>query len=207
MGRYTGPRNRIARRFGVNLGLKSNPSKVARRLSQKPGVHGPGARPKAPSSYGRQLLEKQKAKYMYGLREKQLQRYVAMARRTAGNSGTTLLQLLERRLDNVVYRLGFAVTRAQARQMVSHGLFQVSGNKLNIPSHLVHQGDRILIKPSKVRRPVFLGLSEKLAAREPPSWLTVDAAAMSGLVVSLPGEADFEKLFDVKPIIEYFSTR
>lgn len=207
MGRYTGPRNKIARRFGVNLSLKSNPIKVARRLSQKPGVHGPGARAKTPSSFGRQLLEKQKAKYMYGLREKQLQRYVNLARRTAGNSGTTLLQLLERRLDNVVYRLGFALTRAQARQMVNHGLFQVNAKKLDIPSHLVKKGDTISVKENKKASPLFSGAAEKLAARELPSWLTLDASALSGQIVSLPGEPDFEKLFDVKPIIEYFSTR
>src|SRR3989338_2728138 len=135
MGRYTGPKNKIARRFGVNLGLKSNPTKVARRLSQRPGVHGAAKKPKSVSSYGKQLIEKQKAKYMYGLREKQLRRYVEKATRIKGNSGDMLQQFLELRLDNVVYRLGFANTRAQARQMVNHGMFQLNGKKMDIPSH------------------------------------------------------------------------
>src|SRR3990167_2965199 len=104
MGRYTGPRNKIARRFGVNLGLKTNPAKVARRLKQPPGAHGPTKRARV-SSYGRQMMEKQKAKFMYGARERQFRRYVDDAVREGGDSGVNLLRLLERRLDNVVYRL------------------------------------------------------------------------------------------------------
>src|SRR3990172_4512924 len=101
MGRYTGPRNKIARRFGVNLGLKTNPQKVARRLKQLPGVHGPGKRPRAASSYGKQLLEKQKMKFLYGLRERQLRKYVLEATRQGGDSGINLERLLECRFDNV----------------------------------------------------------------------------------------------------------
>ncbi|KKW41626.1 MAG: 30S ribosomal protein S4 [Candidatus Magasanikbacteria bacterium GW2011_GWA2_56_11] len=207
MGRYTGPRNKIARRFGVNLGLKSNSAKVARRLNQRPGVHGPGSRPKAPSSFGKQLIEKQKAKFMYGIRERQLRRYVDTARSTRGNSGTMLLELLEMRLDNVIYRLGFAATRAQARQMVNHGMFVLNGKKMDIPSHVVKIGDTVTIKPNKAKKKLFEGMDEKLEKQELPSWLTADRATLSGKVVSKPGETDFEKLFDVKFIIEYFSTR
>ncbi|OGH64354.1 MAG: 30S ribosomal protein S4 [Candidatus Magasanikbacteria bacterium RIFCSPHIGHO2_01_FULL_41_23] len=207
MGRYTGPRNKIARRLGVNLGLKTNPAKVARRLSQKPGVHGPNKRPKAPSSYGRQLLEKQKAKFIYGLRENQLRRYVTEATRLKGNSGTYLLQLLEMRFDNVVYRLGFAGTRAQARQMVTHGMFFLNNKKLSIPSHTVSIGDVVSIKPSKTKKKLFENIGDKLETQQLPSWLTNEPKALTGKVVSEPSKDDAEHLFDVTLIIEYFSTR
>src|SRR3989338_2852729 len=108
MGRTITPKNKIARRFGVNLGLKTNAAKVAKRLNQPPGVHGPKKRPGAQSSFGKQLLEKQKAKVVYGLRERQFQRYAKEATRLEGDSGINLMQLLESRFDNVVYRLGFA---------------------------------------------------------------------------------------------------
>lgn len=207
MGRYIGPKNKIARRFGVNLGLKTNPTKVARRLSQPPGAHGTTKKRKTVSGYGRQLQEKQKAKFMYGIRERQLHRYVREATRLTGDSSVYLQQLLERRLDNVVHRLGFAVTRAQARQMVTHGMFMVNGKSLNIPSYLVRVGDTIALKPNKAQRPSFSHVTEQLAAKEMPSWLTVDAEKKSGRVTSLPLDKDFEKVFDVKLIIEYFSSR
>lgn len=207
MGRYTGPKNKIARRFGLDLGLKTNPAKVAKRLKQMPGVHGPNKRPKAPSNFGRQLLEKQKAKFIYGIRENQLKRYVTEATRLKGNSGTMLLELLEMRLDNVVYRLGFASTRAQARQMVTHGMFMVNGVKLNIPSHTVSIGDVVTIKPSKTKKKLFEGTSEKLQNAIMPSWVKVEPKTMTGTVLSRPAATDVEKLFDVTLIIEYFSTR
>lgn len=207
MGRFTGPKNKIARRFGINLGLKTNPTKVARRLNQMPGVHGPNKRPKAPSSFGKQLIEKQKAKFIYGLRERQLKRYVTEATRVKGNSGTLLQQLLETRLDNVVYRLGFAGTRAQARQMVNHGMFNLNGKKLDIPSHTVKVGDEITVKTNKSKKKLFEGMAEKLETANLPSWLTIEPKALSGKVVSLPKPDDVEHLFDVTYIIEYFSTR
>lgn len=207
MGRYTGPKNKIARRFGVNLGLKSNPTKVARRLSQKPGVHGPNKRSKAPSSFGRQLLEKQKAKFIYGLRENQLRRYVNEATRQKGNSGTFLMELFERRMDNVVYRLGFASTRAQARQMVTHGMFLLNGKKMSIPSHTVNVSDAITVKPSKSKKKLFENMADRLETQQLPSWVTVEPKTMTGKVVSLPSKDDAEHLFDVTLIIEYFSTR
>lgn len=207
MGRFTGPRNKIARRFGVNLGLKSNPAKVARRLNQQPGVHGPGKRVKAPSSFGKQLLEKQKAKYIYGIRERQLRRYVDEATRVKGDSGVHLQQALEMRLDNVVYRMGFALTRAQARQMVTHGMFFLNGKKLDVASHLVKPGDVVTVKPTKAKSKLFEGMSEKLEKATLPSWVSNDSAALSGKVLSAPQKDDFEKIFDVTLIIEYFSTR
>ncbi|MBT3419180.1 MAG: 30S ribosomal protein S4 [Candidatus Magasanikbacteria bacterium] len=207
MGRYIGPKNKIARRFGINLWLKSNPAKVSRRLKQAPGVHGPTKRRKSLSGYGRQLAEKQKAKFVYGLREKQLRGYMKEANRRDGDSGVNLHQILESRLDNVVYRLGFAITRAQSRQFVSHNMFTVNGKKMNIPSYLVKTGDVIALKENKKKKGVFHELTERLSHVEVPGWLSVDAKAQTGKVLNTPLEENFEKTFDVKLIIEYYSTR
>lgn len=207
MGRTITPKNKIARRFGVNLGLKTNATKVAKRLNQPPGAHGPKKRPGAQSSFGKQLLEKQKAKVVYGLRERQFQRYATEATRLEGDSGVNLMQLLESRFDNVVYRLGFATTRAQARQFVSHNMFTLNGKKMNIPSHLVRTGDVVALKSTKTKKKIFENITEKLQSYEAPSWLAVDAAAKSGKVLHKPAEADAEKLFDVKLIIEFYSSR
>lgn len=207
MGRNIQPKNKISRRFGVNLGLKSNPAKVSRRLSQPPGVHGPKKRHGATSSYGKQLLEKQKAKYVYGLRERQFARYVKQASGMTGDSGLNLQRLLELRLDNVVYRLGFAVTRAQSRQIVSHGMFKVNGKKINIPSHLLKVGDIVAMAENKSKKKFFTGLEEKLQNKELPSWLSLELDKKQGRILNLPGESDFEKVFDVRLIIEYYSTR
>lgn len=207
MGRYTGPRNKIARRFGVNLGLKSNPTKVAKRLNQKPGVHGTSRRPKSVSVFGKQLEEKQKAKYIYGIREKQIRRYVNEATKAEGDSGVYLQQMLEMRLDNVIYRLGFGITRAQARQMTTHGMFMVNGIKLDIPSHIVKVGDEITVKANKNNKKIFDSLVERTKNYEQPSWLQFNATTKTGKVISKPMKEDFEQVFDVKFIIEYFSTR
>lgn len=207
MGRNIGPKNKIARRFGVNIGLKSNPVKVAKRLSQPPGVHGPKRRSGGTSGYGKQLIEKQKAKLIYGLREKQFRRYVQKATKTAGNSGVVLLELLECRLDNVVYRLGFAITRAQARQFVNHGMFAVNGKTIDIPSHIVKVGDVISLKENKSKKKIFEGVKDRISKMELPSWVSFDPGKLSGKVLSKPSDKDFDKVFDVKPIIEYYSTR
>lgn len=207
MGRDIGPKNKLARRFGINLGLKSNAAKVARRLSQPPGVHGPKKRRNSTSSYGKQLLEKQKAKIIYGLREKQFRGYVTEANRREGDSGVNLQKLLEMRLDNVVYRLGFADTRAQARQFVGHGMFTLNGKKMDIPSHLVKIGDEIQLKENKQKKVIFETISDKLSKVNAPSWLSIDSAKKSGKVLSDLQEDDFDKIFDVKLIIEFYSAR
>lgn len=208
MGRNIGPKNKIARRFGINLGLKSNAIKVARRLGQPPGVHGPKKKSKkGPSGYGRQLLEKQKAKIIYGLRERQFRRYVEEATRVKGNSGVILLQMLEERLDNVIYRLGFALTRAQARQFVGHGMFMVNGKRMNIPSYIVSVGDVITVKPNKVNKKIFVGIDETLSKKELPGWLSLDVPKKTAKVLGRPSERDVERSFDVRPIIEFYSSR
>lgn len=208
MGRFIGPKNKIARRFGINLGLKTNPVKVAKRLSQPPGVHGPKKRPgMGLTGYGKQLAEKQKAKYIYGLREAQFKRYVEKATSMTGDSSISLQRLLELRLDNVIYRLGFAETRAQARQFVGHGMFKVNNENLNIPSHILKIGDVITVKENKAKKKIFENISEKLSKKELGSWLSVDPEKSSGKVLNLPAEKDFDRTFDVKLIIEYYSTR
>jgi len=207
MGRYIGPKNKIARRFGVNLGLKTNVVKVAKRLNQMPGVHGPNKRSKTSSSYGKQLVEKQKAKFVYGIRERQFRAYTTEANRLEGDSGINLQKLLELRFDNVIYRLGFAVTRAQARQMVGHNMFQVNGKKMNIPSYSVHVGDVITLKENKAKKKIFENITESLSKVNLPSWLSVDPAKKSAKVTNNPSEKDFDKVFDVKLIIEYYSSR
>lgn len=212
MGRYTGPKNKLARRFGVNLGLKSNAAKVARRINQPPGVHGPkkassGGKGRSLSTFGKQLVEKQKAKVVYGMRERQFARYVTEASRLKGDSGVNLQQMLERRLDNVIYRLGFALTRAQARQIVTHNMFTLNGKKMNIPSHLVESGDLIALKENKKKKKLFTDISDRLQNAQPPSWLTVDAGGKTGKVLHAPDEKEFDRVFDVRLIIEYYSAR
>ena len=207
MSRYTGPRNKIARRFGINLGLKSNAAKVARRLSQPPGVHGQKKGRRGTSSFGKQLLEKQKAKYMYGIRDRQFARYVREATRMEGDSSINLQRLLEMRLDNVVYRMGFANTRAQARQMVNHGMFMLNGKKMDIPSHQVKVGDAVSLKDNKQKKKIFADVGDRLSQAHLPSWLSVDPAAKSGKILGTPTDKDFDKIFDVKLIIEYYSSR
>ncbi len=206
MGRNIGPKNKIARRFHVNLGLKTNATKVARRLNQSPGQHGPTKRKGTSSSYGRQLDEKQKAKFVYGLRERQFRRYVEEANNMSGDSGVNLNQMLEMRMDNVVYRLGFAVTRAQARQLVSHSMFTLNGKKMNIPSHIVSVGDVVALKTNKTGKKIFEGIEEKLQKHELPSWLRIENGTV-GKVTARPMPTDFERVFDVKLIVEYYSTR
>ncbi len=207
MGRNIGPKNKISRRFGINLGLKTNPVKVAKRLSQPPGVHGPKKRGGPASGFGKQLAEKQKAKFIFGLREAQFSKYVKEAARMTGDSSVNLQQLLERRLDNVIYKLGFAITRAQARQMVGHKLFLVNGKSMNVPSYMVKIGDVVELKASKTKSRLFEGLEERMAKMELPSWLKLDLAKKSGKMLGAPADADFEKSFDTKLIIEYYSTR
>ncbi len=207
MGRYIGPKNKIARRFGIHLGLKTNPTKVARRLQQPPGVHGQRRRPTRRSSFGEQLLEKQKAKFLYGIREEQFRRYVREATRRTGDSGIMLRQTLEFRLDNVVYRMGFAGTRAQARQFVNHGMFDVNKKKMDIPSYVVRIGDVVTLRETKKKKKIFVSVGEQLRRHTPPSWIALDPEKQEGKILHAPKDEDMEKIFDVKPIIEYYSSR
>jgi small subunit ribosomal protein S4 len=187
MARYTGPKEKLARREGVDLNLKS----AARSFDSKckhdsaPGQHGrtSGARL---SDYGRQLREKQKVKRMYGVLERQFRLYFAKAAQIRGNTGEKLLSLLECRLDNVVYRMGFGSTRAEARQLVSHCAVTVNGNKVNIPSYQVKPGDVIAIR-EKAKKQTRIAESLKLAESIGlPSWVAVDTKKLEGTFKNVP---------------------
>ncbi len=172
------------------------------RRSERPGAHGK-ARRRAPSEFGQLLAEKQKFKFTYGLRDAQLRRVFEAAAKHAGVTGEMFVNLLERRLDSVAYRLGFAPSRSVARQLVSHGHLTVNGRKVTVSSYLVKAGDVIAIRPQSREHPAFKDLASRLKDYEPPSWLSFDAAKLEGKVVSLP--RDFDVPFDVNRVVDYYS--
>lgn len=206
MARYTGPKAKLSRREGTDLFLKS-----ARRgldtkckLDSKPGQHGriSGARP---SDYGIQLREKQKVKRMYGVLERQFRRYFAEAERRRGNTGSNLLSLLESRLDNVVYRMGFGSTRAEARQLVSHKAITVNGQVVNIASFLVKPGDVVAVHEGarkQLRIQDALKLAESVGL---PEWVSVDATKMEGTFKKLPDRDQFGAEINESLIVELYS--
>lgn len=200
MARYTGPKNKLARQLSQDLGLKSSPLKVARRLNVLPGMHGRKMRRKT-SDYGRQLLEKQKLRFSYGVQEKYLRNLFSVAMQTPSATGQALLKLLERRLDNVVFRLGFAPTRAAARQMVTHGHVQVNGKRLSIPSFRVSVGETIGLDATAAKIPY---VAELLASKTGvPKWL--ERQATVGKVVALPERDDITEGVDEQLVVEYYS--
>ncbi|WP_457642330.1 30S ribosomal protein S4 [Persephonella sp.] len=204
MGRYLGPLTKVSRRLGVFVGgsLKS-----FQKRNFPPGQHGrvQGRKVKL-SDYAIRLQEKQKLRYLYGgIREKQFKRYFDEAAKSAGNTGQILLQLLERRLDNVVYRLGFAKTRRQARQLVRHGHFLVNGRKVDIPSYRVDPGDIIELREKSRNSPLF---KENLESRDPrsiPNWLELDKDNFRGKVLEIPQDIELEIPVNVQLIIEFYS--
>ena len=200
MARYTGPKNKKARRLGVDLGLKSS-NKLERRLSTPPGAHGRKGTRKV-SDYGVQLAEKQKAKIMYGILERQFKKYYTMASKNPLSTGEVMLSLLERRLDNCIYRLGFVPTRAAGRQLVSHGNVMVDGKKLNIPSYIVKVGDVISLTKTATNIPY---IKTRLADKELGSapWLTKKAVA--GKVTRLPAREDIIEAINEQLIVEFYS--
>ncbi len=157
------------------------------------------------TEYGTQLAEKQLAKKTYGLRERQFSNYYHKAIRQQGDTGMLMQQLLETRLDNVIYRLGFAITRPQARQMVNHGMFQVNGKKVNIPSYQVKLKDEITLKASKADGKLFSDLNERLQKFQPASWLHLDLAKRTGKVLAKPEGAELENIFNPRLIVEFYS--
>ena len=206
MARYTGPKCKLSRREGIDLFLKSARRSLDSKckLDSKPGQHGrtSGART---SDYGNQLREKQKVKRMYGVLERQFRRYFAEADRRKGNTGETLLQLLEARLDNVVYRLGFASTRAEARQLVSHKAIVVNGNVVNIPSYSVRVGDIVSVR-EKAKKQVRIAEALSLAEQSGfPMWVAVDAKKMEGSLKTLPDRSDYNQEVNESLIVELYS--
>ncbi len=202
--RYTGPKAKRVRRQGMNIYGTDKYDKI---LQRKP--HGPGKSPRDQmgklSEYGSQLKEKQKARDMYGLSERQFHRMYAIASKVSGQTGDILKQLLERRLDNVLYRAGFASTRIQARQFASHGLFLVNGVRVTIPSFQVKPGNVISVRPQAKSSPVFPPIMAAHDKYLPPNWLKVDAKSMKIEVASLPGPEHAEKAIEMRQIVEFYS--
>lgn len=207
MARYTGARCRLCRREGIKLYLKGDrcyTSKCAiERRNYPPGQHGQVRRKL--SEYGLQLREKQKARRYYGVLERQFRNYYHMAARQPGITGENLLRILERRLDNVVYRLGLATSRAEARQLVRHGHFQVNGRKTDIPSYLVKVGDEITVREKSKESPRIKELIERAAEKTPPPWLEYDADQVKGRVVGFPTRDQIDVPVEEKMIVELYS--
>ena len=207
MARYTGPVCRLCRREGEKLFLKgercySDKCSVGRR-SYAPGQHGQGR--KKNSEYATQFRMKQKAKRYYGLLENQFHMYFLEAERRQGVTGENLLRLLESRLDNVVYRLGFASSRKEARQLVLHNQFTVNGKKVNIPSYLEKEGDTVAVRSSSLDSEKIKAVLEANASRPTPNWLSRDNDTKSGKVLNLPAREDIDTPVEESLIVELYS--
>ena len=207
MGRYTGPVCRQCRRAGEKLFLKGErcytPKCAVEKRHKTPGDHQP--RRRRTSDWGIQLREKQKARQTYGVLERQFRRYFAGARRLPGVTGANLLQLLERRLDNVTYRVGFGDSRAQARQRVLHGHFTVNGRKVNIPSYRVRTGDVVAWKPSSKEKPFAEDALRSVGQRILPAWLDVDKTAMQVTILHNPEVDEIDSRVETRMIVEFYS--
>jgi len=208
MARYTDPVCRQCRRIGEKLFLKGErcftPRCAIEKRRRPPGNTTP--RRRRSSDWALQLREKQKARFTYGVLERQFRNYFDMARERSGVTGDVLLQLLETRLDNVVYRLAFADSRRQARQLVNHGHFTVNGRRMDIPSYLVKEGDTVEWKAVKDSVPDFIQtLTDGLPKRPVPIWLRLDAANLKGEVASMPGSSDIQTGIDARLIVEFYS--
>ncbi|WP_029551198.1 30S ribosomal protein S4 [Thermocrinis jamiesonii] len=207
MGRYLGPWVKIDRRFGVVVSGKKSAPKILAKRNYPPGQHGRlKGRKRKLTEYGLRLMEKQKLKFLYGgIREKQFKKYFDMASKAKGNTGQVLLQLLERRLDNVVYRLGIACTRRQARQFVAHGHILVNGKVVDIPSYQVSPGDIIEVKPSSRDIPQIIQNLENIDPRSVPVWLELDKENFRGKVLDLPKDIQLEIPINLQYVIEFYS--
>lgn len=204
--RYTGPRNRISRREGMDLGLKTAGSKAQGSLLKKinvlPGQHGAKGRRKL-SEYARQVREKQKLRYMFGVTEKQMKNYFQTASRKKGNTGVLLSELLERRLDNVVYRMGLAPTRAAARQLVSHKHIKVNNKVLNIAAYLVEEGDVITYAKDEATKIPYIEMNLAKKDMMIPEWFEVKGTV--GKLTSAPNSDIIEKQVNLRLVVEYYS--
>jgi small subunit ribosomal protein S4 len=206
MARYNGPKNRLARREGADLELKTPGSKahasLLRRLNIPPGQHGPKGSRRKPSDYSFQLREKQKAKRYYGVLEKQFKNYYSKAIKVKGNTGETLLVELETRLDNVLYRLNLAPTRNASRQMINHGHVMVNNGKVSIPSYQIKINDVVSLKPKGLNIPSVKKITEE---KNPvlPTWL--ERKGVIGHVIKLPTRSDIKLDIDEQLIVEYYS--
>jgi small subunit ribosomal protein S4 len=207
MARYSSAVCRLCRRSGEKLMLKGarcfGPKCAMERRSKPPG-HQPLRRRRL-SDRGVQLREKQKARYSYGILERQFRRFFGAAERQAGITGENLLVLLERRLDNIVYRLGFADSRSQGRQLVRHGHILVNGRKVDVPSYLVKEGDTISWREASTKSSYYEQMAQGFEGKVIPEWLSLDIEKGVGQVVSLPTPSDIEAKFELAGIVEYYS--
>jgi len=207
MARYTDPVCRLCRREGLKLFLKGSRCYSKKcsfeRRPTPPGQH--GVRRRKVGDYGLQLREKQKVRRVYGVLEKQFRNYFIEATRHSGVTGESLLRQLELRMDNVVFRLGFAPSRAAARQMVNHGHFAVNGVPSNIPSYSLKVGDRIEVRESHKERELFKTVKETIRSHQAPDWLSLDPAKMSGSVLALPRRDQMPLDFNEQLVVEYYS--
>lgn len=204
MGKYTGPKAKKCRRQGLNLYGADKYDRILQRKPQPPGKPS-RYRPRRQSSYGKQLMEKQRARYMYGLSERQFHKLYQEASEASGQTGDLLKEYLERRLDNVIYRSGFARTRLQARQFVSHGLFYVNDIRVTIPSFRVQKGDVIIVRDRSKDSPIFPSIfaaNEKVIT---PTWLTSDFTKMHIEIIDVPSPESAEQAMDVQQVIEFYS--
>ena len=201
MGHFTGPRSKIARRFGEPV---FGPDKVLEKRPYAPGQHGANKRRKKMSEYGVQLREKQKAKAIYGMREKQFRLFFERAKSKAGVTGDAMLAMCETRLDNIVYRLGFSPTRAGARQLVTHRHVTVNGKVCGIPSYIVRPGEVVSVR-EKDRDMIAVVDSLKQHKSPAVTWLAWDEALMQGTLISTPERVEIPESIDMQLIVEFFS--
>ena len=201
MARYTGPRVRISRRFGIPI---FGPTKYLERRNYGPGVHGPKSRRKT-TDYGLGLIEKQKLRYYYGLMEKQFRGVYEKAKNKRGVTGETMLQILETRLDNVVFHLGFGNTRAAARQLVGHGHVTVNGRKVSIPSYALKINDVISIKNNNVSRQLATKSLEISTSRSVPDWMSLNKEEVKGTVMRIPTRDEIQPIANEQAVVEFYS--
>jgi len=197
-------RGKLVRKYGANIFGNPKYDKLLNRKSYSPGQHGQGRRSRL-SNYGLQLKEKQKIKFMYGLLEKQFSNCFKKADKMKGETGTNLLQLLERRLDNVVYRLGFSPTRPSGRQLVNHGHFIVNGKKVNIPSALVKRGDIIQVREKSKKLDIILESVKRIKGDLDLPWLELDKAKMKGTVLDIPERDQMDQTINDRLVVELYS--
>ncbi len=201
MARYTGPRVRITRRFNTPV---FGPTKYLERRQYPPGVHGPKMRRKH-TDYGLGLIEKQKLRYYYGLLERQFRRVYEQALRRRGVTGEQMLQILETRLDNVVFQLGFANTRPQARQMVAHGHIRVNGRKVSIPSFGLKLNDSVEVRDKSVSKQMAMKALESAGGRVVPDWLSLDKNGLKGVVRRIPTRDEIQPFANEQAVVEFYS--
>ena len=201
MARYTGPRVRISRKFGIAI---FGPTKYLERRNYGPGVHGPKSRRKL-TEYALGLMEKQKLRYFYGLQERQFRGVYERALRRRGVTGEQMLQILETRLDNVVYHLGLANTRAAARQMVNHGHIKVNGRKVSIPSYALKVGDVIEVRDANISRQLASKSLEMSTNRVIPDWVSLNKDGLRGTVMRIPTRAEIAPIANEQAVVEFYS--